>query len=237
MDVTTSYFGAAGARHFVINSADNVYILPDAVQAVSGPPPSVTSVQPVGDGTVFVNGANLSAQSRIVFDGVAGTIDSVVSSHQLIVTPPLASPGFVGHVEALNPDGQSSLYISGDSGVQTYTWPGLGAPSLSVTSETLPAGQSVVVDVIGTNTNFVQGQTTVGFGTSSVGVTSVTVLHPHSSSGDCARGRRNRRRHHGHQCDYRTHCDFEEPRLHRNRHVARVRPALSDLSHVPTPAA
>jgi hypothetical protein len=103
-------------------------------------------------------------------------VATLVDSHQLIVSPPLASPGFVSHVEALDPDGQSSLYISGDTGVPTYMWPGAGAPSLAVTNGTLPAGQSMTVDVIGTNTNFVQGQTFVGFGTSNAVVASVNVF-------------------------------------------------------------
>jgi hypothetical protein len=34
------------------------------------------------------------------------------------------------------------------------------------------------VDVIGTNTNFVQGQTYVGFGTSNAAITNVNVLGP-----------------------------------------------------------
>jgi hypothetical protein len=178
VDVTASFFGANGPRHFIVQSADNVYVLPAAVQAVSGPPPSITSVQALADGTVAVNGSNLSAQTRIVFDGAAGTVQNVVSNHQLIVSPPQARPGFVSHVEALDPDGQSSLYISGDTGVLTYTWPGSGAPSLAVSPGTLRAGGSMTVSVIGTNTNFVPGETLVGFGTSNVVVTNVQVLGP-----------------------------------------------------------
>jgi len=178
VDVTASYFGPNGPRHLVINSADNVYVLPAAVQAVSGPAPSVTSVTPVGDGTLYINGSNLSVDTRVVFDGAVAVTPTVVNSHQLIVTPPLAKPGYSAHVVALDSDGQSSLYISGDSGVPTWTWPGAAVPSLAVTSGVLPAGQSMVVDVIGTNTNFVDGQTVVGFGGSNATVTNVDVLGP-----------------------------------------------------------
>jgi hypothetical protein len=186
VDLTASFLGTNGPRHFIVQSADNVYVLPAAVLAVSGPPPSITSVQTLSIRSrlemqfreaVAVIGSNLSGQSRIVFDGAAGTIESVVSSHQLMVTPPPARPGFVSHVEALDPDGQSSLYISGDTGVATYTWPGSGAPSLSVSPATIPAGGSVTVDVAGTNTDFVQGQTFVGFGTSNVVVSNVNVVN------------------------------------------------------------
>ncbi|MGA3027566.1 MAG: matrixin family metalloprotease [Bryobacteraceae bacterium] len=168
----------AGARHLVVNGSDGSYVLPAGVRAVTGPSPSVTSVQALANGTVEVSGTNFTSQTRIVFDGAAGAPVKAVGSTQLIVTPPVARQGFVGHVEALNPDGQSSLYVSGDSGVATYTWPGSGAPSLAVTSGTLTAGGSTTVDVIGTNTDFVQGQTYVGFGTSSVVVTNVNVLNP-----------------------------------------------------------
>ena len=183
VDVRADAYGVphvviAGARHLIVNSSDNVYVLPAAMHAVTGPAPAITGIQALASGTVAVNGTNLSSQTRIVFDGAAGTLVNAVSNQQLIVSLPLARPGFVAHVEALNPDGQSSLYISGDSGVTTYTWPGSDAPSLAVTSGTLPAGRSMTVDVIGTNINFVQGQTFVGFGTSNVAVSNVVVVSP-----------------------------------------------------------
>jgi hypothetical protein len=58
----------------------------------------------------------------------------------------------------------------------------VAAPSLTVTPETLVAGNATTVDVVGTNTNFVAGQTIVGFGTSDVVVNQVTVLSPNHLS-------------------------------------------------------
>jgi len=168
----------AGARPLLIHSSDNTYVLPAAVRGVVGPPPSVTGALVVGDGTVMVTGTNFTDGTRIVFDGIPGTIVNAVSDTEIIVQPPVADTGFTGHVEALNPDGQSSLYVSQDADVVTYTFPGSGPPSLSVSPGTLTAGGSTTVDVIGTNTNFVQGQTYVGFGTSSAVVTNVNVLGP-----------------------------------------------------------
>ena len=168
----------AGARPLLIHSSDNAYVLPAAVRGVVGPPPTVTGAQAVGDGTVIVTGTNFTDGTRIVFDGVPGTIVNAVSSTEIVVQPPVADTGFTGHVEALNPDGQSSLYVSQDADVVTYTFPGSGPPALSVSPGTLTAGGSTTVDVIGANTNFVQGQTYVGFGTSNAVVTNVNVLGP-----------------------------------------------------------
>jgi hypothetical protein len=167
-----------GARPLLIHSSDNTYVLPAAVRGVVGPPPSVTAVQALGDGTVMVTGTNFTVGTQIVFDGIPGTIVNAVSDTEIVVQPPVADTGFTGHVEALNPDGQSSLYVSQDADVVTYTFPGAGPSSLSVSPGTLAAGSTTTVDVIGTNTNFVQGQTYVGFGTSNAVVTNVNVLGP-----------------------------------------------------------
>jgi hypothetical protein len=170
--------GPPGPRHLIISSPDNVYLLPSAVRAVTELPPLISSVQAVGDGTLAVNGMNLTGDTRVMFDGVQATLLGVANSQQLIVAPPPAQPGFVTHVVALDPDGQSSLFVTGDSGAATYTYPGSAAPALSVTSGSIPAGGSMTVDVIGTHTSFASGETYVGFGTSSVVVTGVNVIGP-----------------------------------------------------------
>jgi len=180
MDVVTAFPvpfpGPPGARHLLISSPDNVYVLPSAVRAVAAFPPLITSVDAVGDGTLAVDGANLYGDTRVMFDGVQATVLGVVSSQQLIVAPPPGQPGFVTHVVALDPDGQSSLFLTGDSQAATYTYPGSAAPAVAVTSGSIPAGGSMTVDVVGTNTSFASGETYVGFGTSNVVVTNVNVM-------------------------------------------------------------
>jgi len=168
--------GPPGPRHLLIDSPDNVYVLPSALRAVENLPPLITSVQAVGDGTLVINGMNLYGDTRVMFDGIQATTQSVVSGTELIVTPPPAQQGFITHVVALDPDGQSSLFLTGDSQAATYTYPGSAAPALAVTSGSIPAGGSMTVDVIGTNTSFASGETVVGFGTSTVVVTGVNVI-------------------------------------------------------------
>jgi hypothetical protein len=85
-------------------------------------------------------------------------------------------------VTALNSDGQSSLFLT--PAAPTYSYgPGTAGPALTNTSLTvspsvLSAGGDVTVDVQGSNTNFIQDVTTVGFGTSDVLVKEITVLSP-----------------------------------------------------------
>ena len=103
-------------------------------------------------------------------------------SNILIVTPPPAPAGYTASVTALNSDGQSSLFLNSTAPTYTYTSGPTFAlasnPSLVVSPSVIPAGGSVSVDVLGTNTNFVQGLTTVGFGTSDITVTAVNVISP-----------------------------------------------------------
>src|SRR5260370_42530147 len=90
------------------------------------------------------------------------------------VAPPVASGRYVATVVALNSDGQSSLFLAPNP--PTYTYDPAGAPSLSVTPSFLSPGADVTVDVQGVHTNFIAGQSAVGFCTSDVLAMNVTGL-------------------------------------------------------------
>jgi hypothetical protein len=76
----------------------------------------------------------------------------------------------------LNSDGQSSLFLQNPPA--TYTYDPAGTPSLTVSPSALVPGADVTVSVTGVNTNFINGQTRVGFGTSDVVIKQVTVQSP-----------------------------------------------------------
>jgi len=101
---------------------------------------------------------------------------------QLIVTPPIAPNGYTAPVAAFNSDGQSSLLLSPTA--PTFTFGGAvsslasASPSLIVRPGVLPAGGAINVDVEGAGTDFTQGVTTVGFGTSDLTVNAINVLSP-----------------------------------------------------------
>ena len=184
VDVLVNITGA-GAKHLLFGSPGDLYVLPAGFTAVDFPAPSITSVTPTADpngihavaivGTGFFSDPSMS--TRILFDGLPGTIESASADGQrLLVIPPPGPGGYTATVVALNSDGQSSLFLQPNP--PTYTYDAADAPSITVTPAALVPGADIVVDVTGVNTNFVDGQTVVGFGTSDVVVKSVTVLGP-----------------------------------------------------------
>jgi len=166
---------STGLKHLVIDSSDNIYVLPSAFNLVETAPPSISSVTQRQDGSIAIAGSNLTESTQIFFDGVPAPFDTFLGNGTVVVFPPQANQGYTATVIALNPDGQSSLFLPG---LETYSYAGSGAPSLSVSPGTLTAGSSALVDVVGTNTNFIAGDTTLGFGRADVQVSDITVLSP-----------------------------------------------------------
>jgi hypothetical protein len=175
-------FGAAGLKHLLFGTPGNLYVLPSGFTVVADPPPVINSVAPAVDGNgnpaVAIAGQQFTSSTRVFFDGLPAVIQSQKSG-SLIVTPPLGPIGYTAAVAAFNSDGQSSLFLNPTAPTYTYAAGVASAvaanPSLTVSPSVIPAGGAVTVVVTGVNTNFVQGLTTVGFGTSDVLVNQVSV--------------------------------------------------------------
>ena len=182
----TNFGVGPGPKHLLFSTPNDMYVLPSAFNAVTNPPPSITSVTPTYDpsGTraVTVVGTNLSQNTRILFDGLQGNLETVNSDGSLLVTPPPASGSYTATVVALNPDGQSSLFLQQTP--PAYTYDPAPAPSLVVSPSLLTPGAPITVNITGTNTNFTDPNANpitgsfVGFGTSDVVVNQVTVQSP-----------------------------------------------------------
>ncbi len=177
--VSVGYF-AAGPQHLLFAVPGDIYVLPSAFNIVTASPPSVTAVAPAldpkGNSVVSVSGANLTAgATTILFDGLPGNVTGTASDGSLLVVPPDASGSYSAAVTALNPDGQSSNFLAATP--QFYTYGPSDPASLAVTPGTLAPGVNVI-DVVGTNTNFMDGQVLAGFGSTDAVVNSVTVLSP-----------------------------------------------------------
>jgi hypothetical protein len=175
-------FGASGLKHLLFGTPGNLYVLPSGFTVVAEPPPVISSVTSAVDGNgnpaVAIAGQQFTSSTRVFFDGLPAVIQSQKSS-SLVVTPPLGPIGYTAAVAAFNSDGQSSLFLNPTAPTYTYAAGVASAvaanPSLTVSPSVIPAGGAVTVVVTGVNTNFVQGLTTVGFGTSDVLVNQVTV--------------------------------------------------------------
>jgi len=170
-----------GRKHLLFLTNNDLYLLPAAFNVVTFGSPSITSITPgvdsSGNRIVTIGGNNLFPDTRILFDGLDGTPtpDSPLADGGLVVYPPPGSPGYTASVSALDSDGQSSLFMQTPP---SYTYDAAPLPSVSVTPYALTPGTDNVIDIVGTNTNFINGQTTVGFGSSDSLVKKVTVLSP-----------------------------------------------------------
>ena len=97
--------------------------------------------------------------------------------------PPQGASGQNATVTVFTADNQNSMLVQSANPV-TYAYPAANAPQISRDQPVaLPAGfnadgTSAMVDITATNTNFVHGQVTVGFGTSDIEVRRVWVLSP-----------------------------------------------------------
>ncbi len=185
VDVMVSNLAGPGAKHLLFNTPGNVYVLPAGFSVVDAPAPLISALGPAVDGNgnpaVAISGEYFTANTQILFDGLPAVIQ-YQSSNILVMTPPLAPAGYTAAVAAFNSDGQSSLLLSPTAPTYTYSTGAASAlpanPSLVVTPSAIASGGDVTVDVTGTNTNFVQDLTTVGFGTSDLVVKQITVHSP-----------------------------------------------------------
>jgi uncharacterized protein (TIGR03437 family) len=175
-DPRTLAFSTDTPRHLVFTANNNnVYVLPSGFLHVERQPPAITNVASAVDGVTrlaIVSGTNLLESTRILFDGVpAITRLFDESTGRIIVVPPSAPVGHRANVTALNPDGQSSLFVQGDDAL-VYTYAAeasLASSSTFISSPSaLPAGSEAMVQIDAVGTNFIDGMVQVGFGTSDI---------------------------------------------------------------------
>ena len=177
LDFGVRFTSGPGTKHLIFNTADDLYVLPAAFRVVESAPPSVDTIDVYTNRVVAIRGASLSNDTGILFDGLPGTNGGFTGDGRLIVQAPPAPGGYTASVVAINPDGQSSLYLQG-SNPSIYTYAPAPTRSMQVSTDTLTPGQDTQLEILGTNTNFQDGVTVVGFGTSDVKVKSVTVISP-----------------------------------------------------------
>jgi uncharacterized protein (TIGR03437 family) len=185
---------SVGPRHLVFEYGNDMYVLPNAVNFVQQGPPYIASANPNGDGTVTLTGTGFGPDSRVFFDGLPAFGSFNAAQGSLTVTPPSGMSGQTSTLTVFGSDSQNSMFLLGiDQGTspnfqqqtpQTYTYPSSASPLVqTVTPAALPAGfasapYTALVDITGVNTHFIEGQVTVGFGTSDVTVSRVWVLSP-----------------------------------------------------------
>lgn len=174
----TPPIASPGPRHLVFTlPSGDLYVLPDAFNLVEKDPPAIDSVTSNADGTATVTGSRFGTDSRVFFDGAPVSIVNTDGQSSFTVTPPPGYSGQNASVIVFNSDGQNSTFYQSQNPPQ-YTYPVTGAPSISFDTASLPVNISSLVNINAANMQFVDGEVTVGFGTSDISVRRVWVLNP-----------------------------------------------------------
>jgi hypothetical protein len=164
----------------------DVYVLPSAFRVVTSAPPSITGVTGAtnaqGTATVTITGTNL-AGTEIVFDSLPAISTTTNPDGSITAVAPPATSGYQASVEALASDSQTSWEtLPAGTIPPRFTYGGPAFPSINVSlpqgATAIAAGTDSMVEITGFSTDFVQGQTVVGFGSSDLVTTGVWVVSP-----------------------------------------------------------
>jgi len=112
----------------------------------------------------------LTASTRILLDGAPAQVLAVNKDGSLDILQPPALSGMQATVEAVNPDGQTSLQSLGATPAPVLTYPQANAPQIYQTPDSMIAGTDTLMVISGVDTHFADGQTVVGFGSSDISV-------------------------------------------------------------------
>ncbi|HTT65446.1 MAG TPA: matrixin family metalloprotease [Bryobacteraceae bacterium] len=177
---------AAGPEHLLFTLPSDIFVLPQGIQVVQNPPPVVAAVTPNPDGSVTVSGTGLSAESRVFFDSLPGEVtvayaadssDASGQSGSVSVMPPPGASGQTATITVYNSDGQNSTFLEPlTQSPLTYSYPQSDPPAASISIAQLAQGATAMVDVTSSTMQFVDGMTTLGFGTGDVAVRQLWVL-------------------------------------------------------------
>jgi hypothetical protein len=173
-----------------------------AFAAVSGPPPTVTSVSPnsgttAGGTAVTIAGTNFAVGATVTFGSAAATNVVVTSGTQITATTPTGSAGAV-MVTVSNPGGQSGglasafTYIAPPTvtSVSPSTGPTAGGTAVTITGTNFASGATVMFGGTAATNVAVTNSTTITATTPAhaVGAVTVTVTNSNGLSGSLATG-------------------------------------------------
>ncbi len=170
-------FLSEGTDHLIFNRNGEIFVLPNGLHIVLRPPPSVTSltagIDASGTSVIFVSGANLSSDTKILFDGFSAINKLIDDQGRLVIGAPNAPGGSKSWVTAANPDGQSSLFVQSPV---LYTFDGVDNSSIIVANTSLPVGSDSVIPVDGINAGF-DVNVTAGFSSTDLFVKKIYVVN------------------------------------------------------------
>ncbi len=168
---------ALGSHPLIFRNGADTFISSGQVRVVSGGPPLISAVLPSSGSAgsvVTISGSNFGSGAQVFFEGMPATVTSR-SSTQLVVQAPQGKGAHPAAVFVANPDGQGSEFLSDPP---TFTFNPAPTASATLNPGIGRIGNTGTVTVVGTNTNFRQGITAVGFGSGDIVVNSIRVDSP-----------------------------------------------------------
>src|ERR1035437_8164759 len=76
-------FAVTGPRHLVLSYANDIFVMPQAINLVKRPAPAITSVRTNADGSATVAGSNFGGDSLVYFDGIQAVRSTAFSGNDL----------------------------------------------------------------------------------------------------------------------------------------------------------
>ena len=165
-----------------VTVANDLYVLPAAFYVVPSGPPTLTNLiqgtDQFGNGTLTVYGSSLSQSTQIVFDGTVATPISANGDGSFTFAAPPAPGPYSSSIEALNPDGQTSGQAIVFGNPPQYQYSYANPALIQVSPSSVLPGTDTMVQINGNNTNFLNGQPVIGFGSSDIVVKQIFVIGP-----------------------------------------------------------
>jgi uncharacterized protein (TIGR03437 family) len=173
--------GASGPRHLIFSLPNDIYVLPSGLNLVQSSPPFIASVTPgfesSGARSLALAGSTLNASTMFYLDGLPAPLLRFDDQGRAVVALPPGLTGLRPVITAFNPDGQNSMFLESSFPI-TYTYD-TGDPGVATfLPSSLPSGTESWVEITGSNSNFVDGVTMVGAGSSDMQVRRSWVVAP-----------------------------------------------------------
>jgi hypothetical protein len=166
-----------GPRHLTFAMDGDLYVLPSAFRLTRRLAPQISALVPSFDATggrlMQISGSGLSLETRILFDGIPAIVRSFDGAMLTVAPPPLAG-GQRSVVVALNPDGQSSLFLQANA-PPTADPDSSDFSGITISPSQLPAGVDTAIEITGVNTVFNPSYVAVALGSAGITVKDVWV--------------------------------------------------------------
>ena len=181
IDFVQAPFVGVGALNLLFRTADDLYLLPGAVNVTEQPAPVIHWVTPdfASDSTAWrVGGERFEAASQVWFDGAPGRVVAFDSqSGEILVNPPPGPPGRRAVVTVLNPDGQSSALTLPD-GNAVFEYASRALPTFEIAPAEGARNSDLLVEVRVAGAEIEPSQLDLGFGSSDIVVREIEAIAP-----------------------------------------------------------